>query len=259
MCGASEGGVDGENVQPKLDEDYILEPFPNDQFIPDAWQDVLATVDVCVNEVTPTVFCDEEGYDIVPVHMVRVLHDETKQEKEKQDNTETRDLKLLEEISICDQDPVNESSNEEEDHHEQIYYDASDELEDFEELEPIVVQLRDGKEIIIPREPSELQKRRRRERQTRTKGQRYAPEFRGKQHFLRSSQAKDCVKDKITGCYLIQEEKTTPKTETKTKRNKTKQEDKSVKNQIEKPKLTKTERRAKYNELKRELKQVWST
>ena len=54
------------------------------------------------------------------------------------------------------------------------------------------------------------------------------------------------------------EEKPTPKTETKTKRNKTKQEDKSVKNQIEKPKLTKTERRAKYNELKRELKQVWS-
>ena len=62
-----------QNWEPKLDEDYILEPFPNDQFIPDAWQDVLATVDVCVNEVTPTVFCDEEGYDIVPVHMVRVL------------------------------------------------------------------------------------------------------------------------------------------------------------------------------------------
>ena len=37
MCGASEGRVDEEDVQPKLDEDYILEPFPNDQFIPDAW------------------------------------------------------------------------------------------------------------------------------------------------------------------------------------------------------------------------------
>ena len=81
----------------------------------------------------------------------------------------------------------------------------------------------------------------------------------GKRHFLRSSQAKDCVKDKITGCYLVQEEKPTPKTETKTKRHKTKQENKSVKSQEEKPKLTKTERRARYNELKRELKQVWST
>ena len=180
MCGASDGEIHEEDVGPKLDEDYILEPFPNDQFIPDAWQDVLATVDVCVNEVTPTVFCDEEGYDIVPVHMVRVLHDETKQEGEKQDNTEPRDLKLLEEISICDEDPADESSSEEEDHHEQIYYDASDELEDYVEQEPIIVQLRDGKEITIPREQSELQKRRRRERQTRTKGQRYAPEYHGK-------------------------------------------------------------------------------
>ena len=50
-----------------------------------------------------------------------------------------------------------------------------------------------------------------------------------------------------------------PKTETKTKRNKTKPEEKSVKNKIEKPKLTKTEQKAKYNELKRELKQIWST
>lgn len=59
MCGASEDGTNGEDKKPKIDEDYILEPFPNDQFIRDAWQDILATVDVCVNEVTPTVFCDE--------------------------------------------------------------------------------------------------------------------------------------------------------------------------------------------------------
>ena len=137
MCEASEGGTDEEDVEPKIDEDYILEPFPNDQFIPDAWQDVLATVDVCVNEVTPTVFCDEEGYDIIPVHMVRVLHEETKLEDDKRDTTKPpRDLKLIKEISICDKDPVNESSNEEEDHHGQIYYDASDELEEHEEPEP---------------------------------------------------------------------------------------------------------------------------
>ena len=164
---------------------------------------------------------------------------------------------MIEEISICDKDPVNESSNEEDDHNEQIYYDASDELEEYEEQEPIVIQLRDGKEITIPGEPTELQKRRRCQRQTRTKGQRYAPKYHGKRHFLRSSQAKDCVKDKITGCYLIQEEKPTPNP--KTKKDKNKREDKSVNNQEEKMKLTKTERRARYNELKRELKQVWST
>ena len=56
MCEAFEGEIDEEDEEPKLDEDYILETFPNDQFIPDACQDVLATVDVCVNEVTPTIF-----------------------------------------------------------------------------------------------------------------------------------------------------------------------------------------------------------
>ena len=70
---------------------------------------------ICVNEVTPTVFCDEEGYDIIPVHMIRVLHEETKQENDEQETIEPWDLKLIEEISICDKDPVNESSNDERD------------------------------------------------------------------------------------------------------------------------------------------------
>ena len=107
--------------------------------------------------------------------MIRVLHDETKQEDDVQKLIEPKNLKIIEEISICDKDPANESSNDEGDCQEQIYYDASDELEDYEEPEPIVVQLRDGKEITIPRELTELQKRRRRQHQTRTKGQRYAP------------------------------------------------------------------------------------
>ena len=132
-------------------------------------------MDVCVNEVTPTVFCDEEGYDIIPVHMVRVLHEETKQEDDEQETITTTiepwDLKLIEEISICDKDPTNESSNDEADHQEHVYYDASDELEEYEEPEPIVVQLRDGKEVTIPRESTEFQKKKkRRQRQTRTQG-----------------------------------------------------------------------------------------
>ena len=167
MCEASKGEIDEEDVMPKLDEDYILEPFPNDQFIPNAWQDVLATVFVCVNEVTPTVFCDEAGYDIIPVHMVRVLHEETKQEDDEQETAtitmEPQNLKLIEEISIFDKDPTNKSSEDEDNQQGHVFYDASDEQEDYEEPEPIVVQLRDGKEITIPREPSEMQKRRRRQ------------------------------------------------------------------------------------------------
>ena len=114
MCEASEGGTDIEDVEPKIDEDYILKPFPNDQFIPDTWQDVLATVDVCVNEVTPTVFCDKEGYDIIPIHMVKVLYEHPDHKEHEKEPTTTnlkpQDLKLMEEISIHDKDLANESS-----------------------------------------------------------------------------------------------------------------------------------------------------
>ena len=54
MCGASD--VEKEEEEEKEKEPYILEPFPNDKFVPDAWMDILATVDVCVNEVTPKFF-----------------------------------------------------------------------------------------------------------------------------------------------------------------------------------------------------------
>ena len=90
-------------------------------------------------------FVTKEGYDIIPIHMVKVLHEETKQEDDEEETTitniEPRDLKLIEEISICDKDLANEGPNDENDHQEHVYYDASDELEDYEEPESIVVQL----------------------------------------------------------------------------------------------------------------------
>ena len=36
--------------------------------------DVLATITICTNDVIPTLFCDEMGYDIIPVQMVNVLN-----------------------------------------------------------------------------------------------------------------------------------------------------------------------------------------
>ena len=65
MCGASDHDDQEERKSENDGDTYILDPFPNDKFVPDAWMDILATVDVCVNEVTPIVFCDEEGYDLV--------------------------------------------------------------------------------------------------------------------------------------------------------------------------------------------------
>ena len=74
MCGAS----DNEEEHPESDgeresETYVPEPFPEKEFEPHGWSDILATIDVCTNEVTPTMFCDEEGYNLFPFQMVKVL------------------------------------------------------------------------------------------------------------------------------------------------------------------------------------------
>ena len=37
------------------------------------WTQNLATLDVCVNEVTPTRFCDENGLDITPLCMIKAI------------------------------------------------------------------------------------------------------------------------------------------------------------------------------------------
>ena len=103
--------------------------------------DTLATVDVCVNEVTPTVFCDEEGYDLVPFRMVSIIQEplESKITEGRDINTVnevTEILMVREEISICDKSQENEevsSSEEDNELNKQLFYDASDELEDLQE------------------------------------------------------------------------------------------------------------------------------
>ena len=100
------------------DDAYIPVPFPEDEFEPVEWRGILATLDFCVNETTPTIFCDEEGYDIIPICMIKVSHridfpDEAPlQQKEPKDDNQTEEqeeldaailrLGLQEEISIRD-------------------------------------------------------------------------------------------------------------------------------------------------------------
>ena len=53
-------------------KDYIPIPFPEDDIDPYEWNHTLATMDVCA--LPPqTQFCDEEGYEIVPVRVVTVV------------------------------------------------------------------------------------------------------------------------------------------------------------------------------------------
>ena len=78
MCGAS----DTDSLlkeQCALNRDapndaYIPEPFSKEEFKPVEWRGILATLDVCANETTPIVFCDEQGYDVIPICMIKVNH-----------------------------------------------------------------------------------------------------------------------------------------------------------------------------------------
>ena len=66
---------------------------------------------------------------------------------------------VKEEISVCDKIPKEEkvsSSDEENDSNKELFYDACDELEDFQETDPIVIQLRDGRQIEVEEETKEM-------------------------------------------------------------------------------------------------------
>ena len=97
--------------------------------------------------------------------------------------TDLKAMNIREEISIHDNinlgNEGNESDNtlEDEGPSDQLFYDASDELEDYNEPDPITIQLRDGKEIDIPNLLPNMQRRQRRTRQTRTEGQRQMREY----------------------------------------------------------------------------------
>ena len=73
-CGASECNSQDKQEwkgdRSYEDSDYVPEPFPEEQLEPLERIQILATLDVCANETTPTKFCDDEGYDIIAFNMV---------------------------------------------------------------------------------------------------------------------------------------------------------------------------------------------
>lgn len=56
---------------------------------------IVETMDVSVNEVTPIVFCDEEGYDVIPIHMVMVILIMTSDKDEKEQEVGERVQNLV--------------------------------------------------------------------------------------------------------------------------------------------------------------------
>ena len=52
---------------------YMPKPFPEEVLEPFEWGHILATLDVCTNETTPTKFCDEFGSKVMPILMMSVV------------------------------------------------------------------------------------------------------------------------------------------------------------------------------------------
>ena len=160
MCGTFENGDQKEKEKERSElNNYILEPFPKHKFEPLGWNDVLATMTICVNEVVPTLFCDEDGFDVIPIQMVNVL--ETQEEcNPKQESNEDPPLeKEINHINIDNQVSTFDLSSGHETQGTN-YYDASDELEDWDLQEnqnkhanPMIFKTREGKAIELPNYP----------------------------------------------------------------------------------------------------------
>ena len=95
----------------------------------------------------------EEGYDLVPFQMVSVILDPPNHINLEEDetNTSVKEIEAMyfkDEISIRDEsniEEVVESSSDMEDPQGELFYDAFDELEEYQEQEPIVIKLKDGR------------------------------------------------------------------------------------------------------------------
>ncbi|MCO5570660.1 hypothetical protein L7F22_024387 [Adiantum nelumboides] len=108
MCGASENGdlTREECILERsvTDEAYIPEPFPEHLFEPFGWTQILSTLDICVNELTSTKFCDEEGFDLVTLQMTSVIFESGSEsdENEEQSTRKVECKRIVDEVSFID-------------------------------------------------------------------------------------------------------------------------------------------------------------
>ena len=111
---------------------------------------------ICTNDVNPTLFCNEEGYDVIPLQMVNVLpvQDEDyllpKSSIEPSLEVEVRHVEIENEISTFEISFGHETQGEN-------YYNASNELDYSDPLDihenkdqPIIFKTQESKEIELP-------------------------------------------------------------------------------------------------------------
>ncbi|MCO5585802.1 hypothetical protein L7F22_039737 [Adiantum nelumboides] len=241
------------------DFDYIPEPFPKERMEPLEWTQILATLDICVNELTPTRFCDDEGYDLIPFNMIQgvlVTVDESHDKNEtKWEKSETQCLRIHDKISIVDIElKTNETEKElsNNDSEDNSFHDAIEMLQNLEVDADDKYSEDEGDDNLhkekffdFPNQKPRRQKHYRQKREKRKQRKNEMPTIHKKTAYLRVVGAVDCIKDKILGKFS--------QTKTKAPQN-------SVKNQRKnEEKMTKLERKQKHQELKQTLKKEWTT
>lgn len=275
IYGASECGSqveEGERDRSFEDSDYIPDPFPEEMFEPLEWTQILATLDVCVNEVTPTKFCDKNGLDIVPICMINGIQrpqeealNQTKEENLEKETNEVQCLRIKEEISVRDLDTIDLSTQQDESFElredENAFHDVDNVLERLE-LDADDEQSNDSSEddskevgefFDFPNQKPRRQRYSKERCAKRNLRSNPMPKIEGKTAYLRLVGAYDCVKDKISGKFsqVSHQTKLQKKKEHKKRKERAKMNNKE-------PMWMKIERKKKYKELKKTLKEVWT-
>ncbi|MCO5577929.1 hypothetical protein L7F22_031764 [Adiantum nelumboides] len=267
MCGASDNGdlTKEECILERsvTDEAYIPEPFSEHLFEPFGWTQILSTLDICVNELTPTKFCDEEGYDLVTLQMASVILESGSESDEKEKFTRRVECKrIVNEISVINiekrmEDEFMDSLSEDLpllDEDFPIIKADDERSSEFESARKNIPQPKKFYDFSNQKPHWQECYRQRRSRKLKGKQNKPMPLVKDKTAYLRFVKANDCVKDKITGQFA-----------------KTKKWENQKKNKLERKgtklsegweirsKMTKIERKSEYNKLKKTLKDVWTT
>ncbi|MCO5570330.1 hypothetical protein L7F22_024049 [Adiantum nelumboides] len=261
MCGASDNGD-------LTREECILERSVTDEaYIPEPLLEQGKNVfwkDIYVNELTPTKFCDEEGYDLVTLQMASVILESGSESDENEGNS-TRKVeckRIVDELSVIDIEKQTENEfmdSLSEDlpllDEDFSIVEADDERSSEPEIERYIIPQSENFYDFSNQKPRR-QERYRQKRSKKPKGKQNKPMplVKEKTAYLRLVKANDCVKDKIIGQFA-RTQKWENQKENKHERKSTKlSEDWEIMS-----KMTKTERKSEYNKLKKTLKDVWTT
>ena len=253
----------------ELDTSYAPKSFSEVEIDEHAWTQVLATIDVSAMS-KGTKFCDDFGYDTIPIRMVNVIPDLLVQESET--NTGETSLNWVKtELTL--------SENEDENG---IGYEANSDWTDNDVEDPIILESELDKIRILlrQREPQtkELEtetikrKRARRKRQAKSRGVKNPPpEIKGKNEYLHMVGAIDCIKQYnewkttlglIQSCTEPQPNPKKPRQKPVKARSLARKLDEQKQKETDQPskeKLTKVKRKAHYEHCKRILRKQWDS